>query len=112
MQDTRVRFALDNFIAENYFLKTENQYHLKEERDSGKSDLTLRIGNENLCLYDFDNKGKCNFLRTEKDWGCRKVWIMLYLRRGHRMEIAFGRNEKCCGIQNMAGIHKAQGSEM
>ena len=72
MQETRVKFALDNFIVENYFLKTSNLYHLKEERDSGKSDLTLEIANENLCIYDFDNKGKCQFLRTDKKLGMQK----------------------------------------
>ena len=72
MQETRIKFALDNFIVENYFLKTSNLYHLKEERDSGKSDLTLEIANENLCIYDFDNKGKCQFLRTDKKLGMQK----------------------------------------
>lgn len=72
MQDTRVRFALDNFIAENYFLEMSNLYHLKEEQDSGKSDLTLIIANENLCIYDFDSKGKCQFLRTDKKSGMQK----------------------------------------
>lgn len=35
MHDTRVCFALDNFIAENYFLEQNRVYHLKEEKDSG-----------------------------------------------------------------------------
>ena len=72
MHDTRVRFALDNFIAENYFLEQDRIYHLKEEEDSGKSDLTLLISNENLCIYDFDSKGKCQFLRTDKKTGMQK----------------------------------------
>ena len=84
MHDTRVRFALDNFIADNYFLEQKRVYHLKEEKDSGKSDLTLLISNENLCIYDFDSKGKCQFLRTDKKQVCKKVWIILYLR-GTRM---------------------------
>lgn len=72
MQETRVEFALKNFIAENYFLKMDNVYHLKEEKDSGKSDLTLMVSNENLCIYDFDNKGKCQFLRSDKKSGMQK----------------------------------------
>lgn len=72
MQETRVKFALENFIAENYFLKMDNVYHLKEEKDSGKSNLTLMVSNENLCIYDFDNKGKCQFLRADKKSGMQK----------------------------------------
>lgn len=72
MRDTRVRFALDHFMAENYFLKMNKEYHLLEEKDSGKSDLTLFIANENLCIHDFDSKGKCQFLRTNKKMGMQK----------------------------------------
>lgn len=72
MQETRVMFALENFIAENYFLKMDRVYHLKEEKESGKSDLTLMVSNENLCIYDFDNKGKCQFLRTDRKSGMQK----------------------------------------
>ena len=49
MQDTRVKFALDHFIAENYFVEMSNLYHLREEKDTGKSDLTLVIANEKRC---------------------------------------------------------------
>lgn len=72
MWDTRVRFALDHFIVENYFLEMSHSYHLKEEKDTGKSDLILEIANENLCIYDFDNKGKCQFVRTDKKSGMQK----------------------------------------
>lgn len=72
MYNKRVRFALENFITENYFLKMGDLYHLKEEKDSGKSDLTLAVSNENLCIYDFDSKGKCQFLRTNKKFGMQK----------------------------------------
>lgn len=34
--------------------------------------MTLTIENENLCIYDFDNKGKCQFLRTDKKLGMQK----------------------------------------
>ena len=34
--------------------------------------MTLEIANENLCIYDFDNKGKCQFLRTDKKFGMQK----------------------------------------
>lgn len=72
MYSTRVRFALENFIAENYFLEMSHFYHLKEEKDTGKSDLALVVSNENLCVHDFDSKGKCQFLRTDKRSGMQK----------------------------------------
>ncbi len=56
MYSTRVDFALDQFIEENYFLPMHHQYHLKEEKDSGKSDLILNVTNDNLCIYNFDDK--------------------------------------------------------
>lgn len=72
MYDTKVKFALDQFIEANYFLNMKNQYHLKEEKDSGKSDLILNISNDNLCIYNFDDKRKCSFLRLEKKYGMQK----------------------------------------
>lgn len=72
MYQTRIQYALDNFIMDQYFLPMSNFYLLKEEKDSGKSDLKLSINNDNLCIYDFDNKKKCAFLRTEKKYGMQK----------------------------------------
>lgn len=72
MYEERVRYALDTFVEEDYFLSMQNEYHLKEEKDSGKSDLFVKIGNDNLCIYDFDNKKKCNFLRPDKKFGLQK----------------------------------------
>lgn len=63
MYEKRVQYALDNFIAEKYFLDMNSEYHLKEEKDSGKSDLLVHINTPNLCIHDFDNKKKCNFLK-------------------------------------------------
>ena len=72
MYSTRVDFALDQFIEENYFLPMHHQYHLKEEKDSGKSDLILNVTNDNLCIYNFDDKRRCGFLRPEKKYGMQK----------------------------------------
>lgn len=72
MYNRRIQFALQNFIVDGYFLPMDNTYHLKEERDSGKSNLNVTIKNPNLCIYDFDNKKKCNFLRTEGKLGMQK----------------------------------------
>lgn len=72
MYNKRIQFAIDNFIMEQFFLPMNSIYHLKEERESGKSDLNVTIKNTNLCIYDFDNKKKCGFLRTEKKFGMQK----------------------------------------
>ena len=72
MYTERVQYAIDNFIMDDYFLEMQNNYHLKEEKDSGKSDLDVTIKNDNLCIYNFDDKKKCNFLRPEKTTGMQK----------------------------------------
>lgn len=56
MYTDRVKFAIENFIMDNYFLDMKNSYHLKEEKDSGKSNLNVTISNNNLCIYNFDDK--------------------------------------------------------
>ena len=72
MYSRRVQFAIDHFIMDEYFLPMQKIYHLKEEKDSGKSDLNVSIEKSNLCIYDFDNKKKCNFLRGDKKIGMQK----------------------------------------
>lgn len=72
MYTKRVQYAIDNFIMEQYFWDMRHNYHLKEEKDSGKSDLDVTIKNDNLCIYNFDDKKKCNFLRPDKKRGMQK----------------------------------------
>lgn len=72
MYTERVQYAIDNFIMDDYFLEMQHNYHLKEEEDSGKSDLDVIIENDNLCIYNFDNKKKCSFLKPEKKTGMQK----------------------------------------
>ena len=72
MYNKRIRFALDCFIMPGYFLDMAHTYHLKEEADSGKSDLEVTVNCENLCIYDFDHKRKCNFLRDDGRSGMQK----------------------------------------
>lgn len=72
MYNKRIQYAIDNFITEHYFLPMNSKYHLKEEKESGKSDLSVTIKHTNLCIYDFDNKKKCSFLRPEKKFGMQK----------------------------------------
>lgn len=72
MYSKRVQFAIDNFIMDEYFSPMEQTYHLREGEDSGKSDLSVSIGNNNLCIDDFDHKKKCNFLQTSGKKGMQK----------------------------------------
>ncbi len=72
MYSKRIQYAIDHFIMEQYFLPMSRQYHLREERESGKSDLNVTIENENLCIYDFDDKKRCGFLRPDKKFGMQK----------------------------------------
>lgn len=72
MYNQRIQYALQNFIVDQYFLPMDDKYCLKEEKDSGKSSLNVKIKNPNLCIFDFDNKKKCNFLRTDRKKGMQK----------------------------------------
>lgn len=72
MYDKRVEFALDNFICDEYFLDMDQNYCLREEKDSGKSALKVSLKEENLCIADFDSKRKCNFLKPDKKFGMQK----------------------------------------
>lgn len=72
MYDTRIQYALDHFILQDYFMSMEHLYHLKEEADSGKSDLKVTVERDNLCIYDFDHKKKCSFLREDSKFGMQK----------------------------------------
>lgn len=72
MYDKRVQFALDNFICDDYFLEESQSYCLREEKESGKSALNVRLEGNNLCISDFDNKRKCNFLKPDGKLGMQK----------------------------------------
>ena len=56
MYTTRIKYAMDNFIVENYFLPMEGSYELKENSESGKSLLVLSIEGVNICVEEYDNK--------------------------------------------------------
>lgn len=84
MYGKKVQYAIDHFIVDQYFLPMNHLYHLKEEKDSGKSDLNVVISSDNLCVYDFDHKKKCSFLRLDKKFGMQKsVDHLLYEKIGN-----------------------------
>lgn len=81
MYDTRITFAIDNFIDENYFLPMKNYYELRETLDSGKSILKLSIEDENICVEEYDKKGRCGFTKVNKKFGMQKCIDHFVLKR-------------------------------
>ncbi len=75
MYDSRIQYAMDNFIEEDYFLTMKDSYELKEGSELGKSLLHLSINGENICVQEYDNNGKCgkcSFLKNESKFGMQK----------------------------------------
>ena len=69
MIEERVKYGIDNFLEEKFFLPTSDSYCLEEKSESGRSELWLSVQGDNLCSEDYDNKGKCKFLRIGKTLG-------------------------------------------
>lgn len=65
MYNQRIQFAIDTLIEENYFNQQSNYYNLKEEAESGKSNLMTTVDDLNICIHDFDHKHKCEFAHTK-----------------------------------------------
>lgn len=63
---------MDNFIDENYFLPMKDNYELKEIAESGKSLLVLNVEGTNICVEEYDNKKRCEFVRGAKKQGMKK----------------------------------------
>lgn len=66
MIEQRVKYGIDNFLKEDFFLPSSDLYCLEEKSETGRSELQLYVQGDNLCSEDYDHKGKCNFLRIEK----------------------------------------------
>ena len=63
MIEERVRYGIENFLEEDFFLPPNVSYFLEEKSESGRSELQVEIKGDNLCSADYDHKGKCNFLK-------------------------------------------------
>ena len=63
MIDKRVRYGIDNFLEDNFFLPSGDSYCLEEKSESGRSELLVKVQGDNLCSEDYDHKGKCDFLK-------------------------------------------------
>ena len=81
MYTERVQYAIDNFIMDDYFLEMQKNYHLKEEKDSGKSDLDVTI-KMIICAFIISMiKRNVIFLDQKRQQVCRKVLIIFYLKK-------------------------------
>lgn len=72
MIEERVKYGIDNFLEENFFLPFGNSYCLEEKSELGRSVLEIEIQGDNLCCEDYDHKGKCSFLKVDSSFGLRK----------------------------------------
>ena len=72
MYNTRMMYAIYNFIEEDYFLPMKEEYELKETAESGKSILKVTLEGENICVEEYDKKKRCGFLREDKKFGMQK----------------------------------------
>ena len=72
MYDSRIQYAIDNLIVEDYFLPMNNQYQLEEDSESGKSLLHIIVDAENICVEKYNNKKRCGFVQDKKSTGMKK----------------------------------------
>lgn len=72
MIEERVRYGIDNFLQENYFLPENHSYCLEEKSESGRSELQVKVRGDNLCIEDYDHKGKCNFFRNSSEFKLKR----------------------------------------
>lgn len=72
MIEERIKYGIDNFLEDDFFLPFDNSYNLEEKSESGRSELYVDVQGDNLCSEDYDHKGKCNFLKKESTFKLRR----------------------------------------
>ena len=72
MIEDRVRYGVDSFLEDNFFLPPKESYCLEERTESGRSELLVNIKGDNLCSEDYDHKGKCNFLKENSPFKLKR----------------------------------------
>lgn len=72
MHDNEIKYLLDNFIEQSYVESESDCYLLTEEQESGKTELTVNVSGENLCLKQYDKKNRCGFWKKTKNTGLSK----------------------------------------
>lgn len=72
MYSNRIQYALDHFFLEDYFSPENTEYTLEESDDMGKTSLLVNITGTNLCIANFDDKKRCEFVKIDSKEGMRK----------------------------------------
>lgn len=126
MIEERVKYGIDNFLEDGFFLPFDNSYCLEEKIQSGRSTLQVKIKGDNLCSEDYDHKGKCNFLKKKSPFklGRSVDHVLLQKKEGmwilHLIEMKSKVDDKkwheikqkirasyfnICALEKVLGIH-------
>lgn len=126
MIDKRVRYGIDNFLEDNFFLPSGDSYCLEEKSESGRSELLVKVQGDNLCSEDYDHKGKCNFLKKNGKMKLQKSvdhvllqkkeerWILHFIEMKSKVDNKKWREIKqkirasyfnFCALERVLGIH-------
>lgn len=126
MIEKRIQYGIDNFLEDNFFLPFSNSYCLEEKSETGRSELRVDVQGDNLCSEDYDNKGKCNFLKEKSSFKLRRSVDHVLLQKKedkwilHLIEMKSKVNDKkwheikqkirasyfnVCALERVLGIH-------
>ena|GEM_PF-1729027 len=71
--ESRVQYALDNFLNPEFFDSQKETYELTENEQSGAAKISLNIGTtDNICVKHYDSIDAWKILREEKNFHMRK----------------------------------------
>lgn len=105
MFSNRIKYAIDNFIAEGYFVNNSAVYLLKETEDTGKSELNVKVNGINICVENYDKKKRCSFLREQKKFGMQKcIDHFLLLKQTDQWELHMIEMKKSVGSETWISI--------
>lgn len=81
MLDRELKQKIDTFILKDYFTTDQALYQLIEEEDTGRSQLDVSFPTTSniLCLPNYDNKHRCEFLSWPEKHGMRKCVDHVFL---------------------------------
>ena len=71
--ESRVQYALDNFLNPEFFDSQKETYELTENEQSGAAKISLNIDTtDNICVKHYDSIDAWKILREEKNFHMRK----------------------------------------
>ena len=98
--ETRVQYALDNFLSPEYFDSQKECYELLETEKQGKARLILKVGTtDNICVKNYDKMPDWEILRKESKFHMRKGIDHFILRKNSNFwELHMIETKKTVGI--------------